>query len=195
MGLFFNKLKTEEVYDVFKEKVPAMDAVGFPENRTFCADFALSKDNVCDADVCQFGLRWKYLGKWDIEFIFYFSKKYKELRASVWFHNLSLDKNNNGATDELRNSLKVRFGANYVNLGIDTINYYSYGTQISMKSRKIKSLDDVPKYLFNFREEWKNYKMLEVMTQFKTDEELGKGMHKVVYEDESVEIDGGIDNL
>ena len=112
MGLFSNKLTSERVYELLEIKVYGMDVLGYPESSQICDEFKPSEKNLCTKDSCQFGMRVKYQGKWDIEFRFYYYHKAKEIRASVWFHNLSFYGKSNGATDEFRESIRKQF---YIN--------------------------------------------------------------------------------
>ena len=188
MGWLFNRLKSESVYEALKLTVPAMNVLGYPESSQICDDFKPCEENECSKTYCSFAMKVKYQGKWDIEFGFYYYQKDKEIGAFVRFRNLSLDGKWNGASDELRESISKQFYSKW-DWEQFTFDFRGRGTTIYLAKRKIKEVADVGKYVFNFQESWNSKKIIDVLTQFQTDEEC-LNAYDLEPVNESVEIDG-----
>ena len=162
---FFNKLKSEDVYKVFEQIAPNLKLQGYPYGNVQGENFKISPYNSCKKESCAFGIKVQY-GKWKMEYDFHYDNKDKEVRARVWFYNLTLDGKNRAVSAELQQSVRSQFKQ-------FNFTFMPSATMVLSQTVKVKKAEQVGTFLSDFERQWNNSGILGYLTQFKTNEELG----------------------
>lgn len=159
---FFSSLKTQEVFDYYKDTVPNWMIAGYPlPSKRNSENFLVSPYNVIKKESCVFSMKVTNNG-WRLDFSCYYDKKKKEVHTSVWFMNLTLSN-----STQLQNAIKQTF--KQFNFG-----FLPTATIVSKEARVCKKLAQVKAYMEEWVKEWNDSGIFNFMCNFKKNEELKK---------------------
>ena len=162
MCLFFKSLKTEDVFNYYKETVPNWMIAGYPlPSKRNAENFFISPYNVLKKDSCVFSMKVNNNG-WRLDFSCYYDKKLKEVHANVWFMNLTLFE-----SAQLQNAIRQTFKK-------FAFSFMPSATVVFKPKKVCKKLSQVKEYMEEWVKEWNESGIFNFMCNFKKNEELKK---------------------
>lgn len=156
---FFNKLKAKDVQDCFDNLWKTTDVIGFPKGASRnSVNFQVSPYNSLKKDSCSHTMHVNS-GKWRMHYNAYYRQKDKEVDFTIWYINLTI------SNPDLEKAIKQEYKE-------FQFNFMPSAVIVASKKYKVKNMEQVKDAFYSFIKDWNKSGVYELMSKFKTNEEL-----------------------